>query len=265
MGHQVVGYDNFSTGRRIFLSEAVLNPRFELVEGDLLDCGKLSSALGGCEIVFHLAANADVRFGTEHPTKDLHQNTIATVNVLEAMRAAGVKQIAFASTGSVYGEANISRRLRMRLSRFRPLFTALRNWLPKALSKRTVKASECRDLSFALSRFWGNATATGTCSIFISSCERIRIVAVLGNGKQRKSYLYVQDCIDAILTAIEKSKKQVSVFNLGRGRVLRSERLDWLDLQRARVGAGAPVFGRRSRLDRRQPVHLFGLFGGARL
>ena len=107
MGHQVVGYDNFSTGRRIFLSEAVLNPRFELVEGDLLDYGKLSSALGGCEIVFHLAANADVRFGTEHPTKDLHQNTIATVNVLEAMRAAGVKQIAFASTGSVYGEANI--------------------------------------------------------------------------------------------------------------------------------------------------------------
>jgi UDP-glucose 4-epimerase len=61
----------------------------------------------GCDFVFHLAANADVRFGLDHPRKDLEQNTIATFNVLEAMRANGVHRIAFPSTGSVYGETEV--------------------------------------------------------------------------------------------------------------------------------------------------------------
>ncbi|HEY3456090.1 MAG TPA: NAD-dependent epimerase/dehydratase family protein, partial [Bryobacteraceae bacterium] len=106
-GHDVVGYDNLSTGRSFFLRDACSNERFQFVKGDLLDLDSLTAALEGSEFVFHLAANADVRFGTDHPTKDLHQNTIATVNVLEAMRATGTKRIAFASTGSVYGEAEI--------------------------------------------------------------------------------------------------------------------------------------------------------------
>src|SRR5262245_6660143 len=106
-GHQVVAYDNFSTGQREFLSLAVANPRFTLIEADLLDTRTLSASLRDVEVVFHLAASADVRFGTEHPRKDLEQNTIATFNVLEAMRANGVKRIAFSSTGSVYGEAAV--------------------------------------------------------------------------------------------------------------------------------------------------------------
>ena len=85
--------------------------------------------MAGCDTVFHLAANADVRFGTEHPRKDLEQNTIATFNVLEAMRANGVKRIAFSSTGSVYGEAaGRSRRRRTRRSRCRPRSTAPPSW-----------------------------------------------------------------------------------------------------------------------------------------
>ncbi len=83
----------------------------------------------GADFVFHLAANADVRFGTEHPRKDLEQNTIATFNVLEAMRANGVRRIAFSSTGSIYGEADgDSRRPRTRRSRSRPRSTAPRSW-----------------------------------------------------------------------------------------------------------------------------------------
>src|ERR1700686_3011966 len=100
-GHTVVGYDNFSTGRRRFLAAALESGKFNLIEGDLLDKDKLHAAVAGCENVFHLAANADVRFGTHHPFKDLEQNTIATFNVLEAMRASGIKTIAFSSTGSV--------------------------------------------------------------------------------------------------------------------------------------------------------------------
>ena len=85
-GHTVVGFDDFSTGRRRFLADAIQSSRFSLVEGDVLDAGCLTTAMSRCDIVFHLAANADVRFGTEHPRKDLEQNTIATFNVLEAMR-----------------------------------------------------------------------------------------------------------------------------------------------------------------------------------
>src|SRR6202166_1578465 len=106
-GHSVVGYDNFSTGQRCFLEDASRSPHFRLVEADLLNTETLRSAIAGRDMVFHLAANADVRFGTHHPFKDIEQNTIATYNVLEAMRAHGIKKIAFSSTGSVYGEATV--------------------------------------------------------------------------------------------------------------------------------------------------------------
>src|SRR5271170_1311601 len=102
-GHVVVGYDNFATGQEAFLAKALASPNFRLVRGDLLDTAALTESMSGSEFVFHLAANADVRFGTEHPRRDLEQNTIATFNVLEAMRTAGVRRIAFSSTGSIYG------------------------------------------------------------------------------------------------------------------------------------------------------------------
>src|SRR5260221_2898882 len=85
-GFSVVGYDNFATGRREFIAEALRHPEFELIEGDVLDTARMAAAMAGCDIVFHFAANADVRFGLQHPRKDLEQNTIATFNVLEAMR-----------------------------------------------------------------------------------------------------------------------------------------------------------------------------------
>ena len=100
--NEVVVYDNFSTGRHEFLAEAQKSERLTLIEGDTLDLAALTEAMRGCEFVFHFAANADVRMGCEHPRKDLEQNTIATYNVLEAMRANGIKRIGFSSTGSVY-------------------------------------------------------------------------------------------------------------------------------------------------------------------
>src|SRR6202171_3095260 len=105
--HSVVGYDNFSTGQRRFLEDASRSPQFRLVEADLLNTDALRSAVAGSDMVFHLAANADVRFGTHHPFKDIEQNTNATYNVLGAVRANGIKRIAFSSTGSVYGEATV--------------------------------------------------------------------------------------------------------------------------------------------------------------
>jgi UDP-glucose 4-epimerase len=102
LGIEVTGYDNFSTGQERFLASASKNANFNLVRSDLLDQTALTNAMEGCEIVFHLAANADVRFGTNHPRRDLEQNTIATYNVLESMRHNGIRRISFSSTGSVY-------------------------------------------------------------------------------------------------------------------------------------------------------------------
>ena len=106
-GHSVVGFDNMSTGQRRFLAGALGHPQFRFHQADLLDRTSLAQAIEGAELVVHFAANADVRFGTEHPRKDLDQNTIATWNVLEAMREQGSKRIVFSSTGSVYGEPDI--------------------------------------------------------------------------------------------------------------------------------------------------------------
>src|SRR5678816_2985987 len=103
LGHHVTGYDNLSTGQRQFLAQALPRPNFRLIEGDLLDLNTMTEAVRGSDIVFHLAANADVRFGTDHPRRDLDQNTIATWNVLEAMRRNAIRHVAFSSTGSVYG------------------------------------------------------------------------------------------------------------------------------------------------------------------
>jgi len=131
-GHSVVGFDNFSTGQRRFLESAMSHPQFTLHEADLLDRDSLARAMQGAELVVHFAANADVRFGIEHPRKDLEQNTIATWNVLEAMREQGCKRIVFSSTGSVYGEPDISPRPRPVRFPFRPRFTEPPNWPRKA-------------------------------------------------------------------------------------------------------------------------------------
>ena len=106
-GHTVVGYDNMSTGQERFLELATPKPNFTLVKGDILDIDALTAAMKGCDFVFHFAANADVRFGTNHPSRDLEQNTIGTFRVLDAMRLNGITKIAFSSTGSVYGESTV--------------------------------------------------------------------------------------------------------------------------------------------------------------
>src|SRR3954453_2718364 len=94
-GDTVIGIDNFSTGQEKFVERAMEFEEFRLDNFDLLDKDLLNAALNDADMVFHLAANADVRFGTYHPGKDLEQNTIVTFNVLEAMRVNGVRRIAF--------------------------------------------------------------------------------------------------------------------------------------------------------------------------
>src|SRR5882757_5693321 len=220
-GKTVVGWDNFSTGQRNFLEDALKQPNFELVEGDNLDLPALTKAMAGCDTVFHLAANADVRFGLEHPSKDLQQNTVATFNVLEAMRANGIKTIAFASTGSVYGEAEI---IPTPENHPFPIQTSL--YAASKLACEGLIHAYCEGYKFEgyVFRFvsiLGERYTHGHVLDFhkqlLDHPDRLK---VLGDGKQRKSYLYVGDCLNAMLHVMKlgkakEAKHRVEVYNLG--------------------------------------------------
>jgi len=215
-GHQVTVYDNFSTGLRAFVAEAAANERYRLVEGDLLDEARLEQAMAGHEMVFHFAANADVRFGLEHPRRDLEQNTIVTHNVLEAMRKGGVRRIAFSSTGSIYGEPAIFPT--PETCPF-PVQTSL--YGASKLAGEALIAAYCAGFGFSawVFRFvsiLGERYTHGHVFDFIRQLrEDPSRLHILGDGKQRKSYLYVQDCVNAILHALEKLPAGFNVLNLG--------------------------------------------------
>ena len=215
-GAEVVVYDNFSTGRRDFLTRAIGHPRFTLVEGDTADLAAMTAAMRGADLVLHFAANADVRFGTEHPRKDLEQNTIATFNVLEAMRASGVSRIGFSSTGSVYGEAAV---IPTPEDAPFPVQTSL--YGASKLAGEGLISAYAAGFGFTgcIFRFvsiLGERYTHGHVFDFYKSLRRDpRRLRVLGNGRQRKSYLYIQDCLSAIDVALAATTTGVQVFNLG--------------------------------------------------
>ena len=229
-GHEVVGYDNFSTGKREFLETAECSEKFRLVEGDLLNLDDLTRAMEGADFVFHLAANADVRFGTDHPRKDLEQNTIATFNVLEAMRANGVRRLAFSSTGSIYGEPDVFPT--PETAPF-PIQTSLYG-ASKLAGEGMIQAyCEGYDFQAYIFRFvsiLGERYTHGHVFDFYKSLlENPQELFVLGNGKQQKSYLYMQDCFDAMLLAIEKAQDKVNIFNLGTDEFCQvNESIQWI-------------------------------------
>jgi UDP-glucose 4-epimerase len=216
LGHAVTVYDNFSTGQKQFLEAAQLQKQFRLVTGDLLDLALLTKALANHDVVFHLAANADVRFGTQHPRKDLEQNTLATFNVLEAMRSNGVRKIAFSSTGSIYGEADIFPT--PETCSF-PVQTSL--YGASKLACEGLIAAYCEGFDFQsyifrfVSILGERYTHGHVFDFYRQLLKDPSQIDVLGDGKQRKSYLYVQDCVDAMLLVLEEARDKVNIFNLG--------------------------------------------------
>ncbi len=215
-GHSVVGFDNFSTGQLEFLNEALGVSGFRLERGDLLDRKCLAVAMQGSQVVFHFAANADVRFGLEHSRKDLEQNTIATWNVLEAMRANQVPRIVFSSTGSIYGEPNV---FPTPEDAPFPVQTSLYGASKLAAESLITAYSEGFGIESYIFRFVSILGERYSHGHVFDFCRQLRAhperLEVLGNGLQKKSYLYVQDCIAAIMTALAKADKRVNIFNLG--------------------------------------------------
>lgn len=220
-GNTVVGWDDFSTGQRQFAEDALKNPRYKLFEGDNLDLPGLSRAMAGCDVVFHFAANADVRFGLNHPSKDLRQNILATFNVLEAMRAKGIKRIGFSSTGSVYGEATI---IPTPEDAPFPIQTSLYG-ASKVAGESLIQAY-CEGFGFEgyifrfVSILGERYTHGHVFDFYRQLLEHPDRLTVLGDGTQRKSYLYIQDCLSAILHVMNlgtarEVKHRSQVYNLG--------------------------------------------------
>jgi UDP-glucose 4-epimerase len=217
-GVEVVIVDDFRTGRREFVAEACKRPGVRLVEGDVLDMELLGDALTGCDWVFHLQANADVRRGLEQPRRDLQQNTIATSNVLEAMRASGVKRIMFASTGSVYGEPAVfptpeDAPFPVQTSLYGASKLACEGLIAAYGTGYGFTGLICRFVSILGERY-----THGHLFDFYRALRRDPTrLRVLGDGRQEKSYLHIEDCLDAILVAAEHHHDQpgTHIYNLG--------------------------------------------------
>ena len=218
-GVEVVVVDDFRTGRREFIAELLKRPGTELIEGDVLTGALLERAFAGCDWVFHLQANADVRRGLEHPTRDLEQNTIATSRVLEAMRATGVKRIAFSSTGSVYGEPEV-----FPTPEDAPFPVQTSLYAASKLAGEGLIAAYAAGFGFTglIFRFvssLGERYTHGHVFDFYRALQRDPArLRVLGDGHQQKSYLYVRDCVAAVLTAArahDRDAGTAQIYNLG--------------------------------------------------
>jgi UDP-glucose 4-epimerase len=217
-GVEVVVVDDFRTGRREFLAERLARGELELIEGDVLDREVLDRAIAGCDTVFHLQANADVRHGLERPRQDLEQNTIATSNVLEAMRANGVKRIAFSSTGSIYGEPETFPTPEDAPFPVQTSLYGASKLAGEGLIAAYAAGYGFTGLIFRFVSILGERYTHGHVYDFFCALKSDPThLRVLGDGRQEKSYLYVQDCVEAILTAAAHHGEEpgAHIYNLG--------------------------------------------------
>ena len=212
----VTVYDNLSSGKREFLKEHENKDHFKFIKADLLEFDELKQSIQNHEFVFHFAANADVRLGVEKTNTDLKNGIQATFNLLEAMRLADIKKIAFSSSSTVYGEAQKI-----------PTPEDYGPLVPISMYGAGKLGAEALIMAFASSfemqawifRFANIIGRRGTHGVIIDFVNKLRKnskeLEILGDGRQQKSYLLVDECVASILFAIEHSKDKVNIFNLG--------------------------------------------------
>ena len=220
-GACVTVYDNFSTGLRQFVPT---HARARLVEGDLLDQGKLDAAMAGVDFVFHMAANADIKDNLKDPRKCIDQNVLVTQNVLEAMRKAGAREIAFASTGSVYGEPELLPTPEDAPFPVQTSIYATSKVASEGLLTSYALGFDYRTWIFRFVSILGPRYTHGHVYDFWRKLKADPTrLAVLGDGQQQKSYLNVSDCVAAMFTAVDDANGPINIFNLGHSEWLKVE------------------------------------------
>ena len=220
-GHEVIGLDNLSTGQRDFLASASRSPCFSLIVDDLLETTQLATALPGCDAVFHLAANADVRNGSSDPQRDLRQNTIATSLLLDAARKAGVGRFVFASTASVYGDASIvptpeDAPFPVQTSFYGASKLAAEGLIAAACAAFGMEGHIFRFVSMLGPRY----THGHVFDFFVRLMETPHRLDILGNGGQRKSYIHVEDAVAGVMLAFKAARGGINIFNVGHDETL---------------------------------------------
>ena len=215
-GHEVTVIDNLYSGKLEFIKRHIDAKKVDFLKGDLLDKPFLGKAMKrDVDIVFHIAANPEVRLGVENPELHLEQNVIATFNVLEEVRKNGMRKIVFTSTSAVYGEAK-----KIPTPEDSPA-------MPISLYGASKLACEALTTSYGhtfgiqswIFRFANVVGPRGTHGILVDFINKLKKnpkeLEILGDGRQRKSYLYTEDCIDAMMFALRKSDERANIFNLG--------------------------------------------------
>ncbi|XXT24534.1 NAD-dependent epimerase/dehydratase family protein [Sorangium sp. So ce429] len=207
-------YDNLSVGRRAFVASHLASGRATLVEADALDLERLAEAMAGHDLVVHLAANPEARWGLARTRLDLEQGTIATYNVLEAMRRTGVGRLIFSSSGTVYGDTA------------RTCAEGDLGALPISLYGASKLAGEalvsayveCFGLTAWIYRFGNVVGPRGTHGAALDFLKKLRDrrteLEVLGDGRQSKPYLDVRDCAEGILFGFDHARERLNIFNL---------------------------------------------------
>lgn len=213
-GDAVTVYDNMSVGKEAFLEAARAKGKVELVKADALDLDAVTRAIAGHDVVFHLAANPEARWGLERTRLDLEQGTIATYNVLEAARIAGVGRFVFSSSGTVYG--NTEKRCGEKDMGELPisLYGA-----SKIAGEALISAYvECFGLHGSIARFGNVVGGRATHGAILDFCNKLKAhpeyLDVLGDGTQSKPYLHVEDCAAGLLHILDHAKERFSAYNL---------------------------------------------------
>lgn len=212
----VTVYDNLSSGRKEFISSHIGRPGFRFVEADLLDFPALKRSMADHDVVFHLAANPEARQGIEKTDLDLRVGTLATYNVLEAMRLNGVGKLVFSSSGTVYGETPA----RPVNERYGPLLPISLYGASKLACEGLVSAySHVFAVQAWILRFANVVGRRATHGVIYDFITRLRWnpreLEILGDGTQEKPYLLVDDCVDGVVFAMRESHQPLNVFNLG--------------------------------------------------
>jgi UDP-glucose 4-epimerase len=221
LGARVTVIDNFSTGFRELVPA---RDRLRVVDADLLSYDAVAEALRGTSFVFHLAANADIKDNLKEPRKCIDQNIVATQNVLEAMRANNVRDVAFASTGSVYGEATVVPTPENAPFPIQTSIYATSKVAAEGLCSSYALGYDFRTWTFRFVSLLGPRYSHGHVIDFWHRLKQDPSrLAVLGNGTQKKSYLHVLDCVSAMFTAIERAREPINIFNLGH--------TDWIEVR----------------------------------
>jgi UDP-glucose 4-epimerase len=214
----VTVYDNFSSGRRWHLAQHEGDPRLRVVEGDVQDLGALASVLSGHDAAIHLASNPDIARAATEPSVDFDQGTLLTHNVVEAARRGGVGTILYASGSGVYGDLG-----EVEIDEDHGPLEPISTYGASKLAGEALVASYChmfglRGRSFRFGNVVGPRQTHGVGFDFVRHLlENPGRLPILGDGTQSKSYIHVDDVVDAVITALRAETAAYQVYNVATG------------------------------------------------